>query len=154
MSANPTGLLHVGTARGAAIGDSICRILSFAGYDVTREYYINDAGNQIDHLAESILARYKQLFGLKAELPEDGYHGEDIIFVANKIAEEVGDKLDAADKSEVEADLKALKDLVDAHQQADEMSESDVAAMKAAFANGYSVSDNDLADKLVESFAI
>ena len=93
VSANPTGDLHVGHARGAAIGDSICRIMEFAGYDVTREYYINDAGNQIDHLAESILARYKQAFGLKCEMPEDGYHGEDIIYVANKIKEEVGDKL-------------------------------------------------------------
>ena len=78
VSANPTGDLHVGHARGAAIGDSICRIMSFAGYEVTREYYINDAGNQIDHLAESILARYKALFGIKAEVPEDGYHGQDI----------------------------------------------------------------------------
>ena len=93
VSANPTGDLHVGHARGAAIGDSICRIMEFAGYDVTREYYINDAGNQIDHLAESILARYKQLLGIKAELPEDGYHGQDIVFVAQKIVDEVGDKL-------------------------------------------------------------
>ena len=58
VSANPTGLLHVGTARGAAIGDSICRILEYAGYDVTREYYINDAGSQITNLALSIQARY------------------------------------------------------------------------------------------------
>ncbi len=93
VSANPTGDLHVGHARGAAIGDSICRIMDFAGYDVTREYYINDAGNQIDHLAESIFARYKQELGLDAEVPEDGYHGEDIILVAKKIIEEVGDKL-------------------------------------------------------------
>ena len=93
VSANPTGDLHVGHARGAAIGDSICRIMSFAGYDVTREYYINDAGNQIDHLAESILARYKQLFGIKCEVPEDGYHGEDIAVIAKQIREEVGDKL-------------------------------------------------------------
>ena len=93
VSANPTGDLHVGHARGAAIGDSICRILSFAGYDVTREYYINDAGNQIDHLAESILARYKALFGIKAEVPEDGYHGQDIITIAEIIKNEVGDKL-------------------------------------------------------------
>ena len=93
VSANPTGDLHVGHARGAAIGDSICRIMEFAGYDVTREYYINDAGNQIDHLAESILARYKELLGIKAEVPEDGYHGQDIIYVAQKIIDEVGDKL-------------------------------------------------------------
>ena len=93
VSANPTGDLHVGHARGAAIGDSICRILSFAGYDVTREYYINDAGNQIDHLAESILVRYKNLFGIDAEFPEDGYHGEDIIEIAKIIKDEVGDSL-------------------------------------------------------------
>jgi arginyl-tRNA synthetase len=67
--------------------------MEFAGYNVTREYYINDAGNQIDHLAESILARYKQLLGIDAELPEDGYHGQDIIFVAQKIVDEIGDKL-------------------------------------------------------------
>ena len=93
VSANPTGDLHVGHARGAAIGDTLCRIMQFAGYDVTREYYINDAGNQIDHLAESILARYKELFGLKVEFPEDGYHGQDIIYVAQKIKDEVGDRL-------------------------------------------------------------
>ena len=93
VSANPTGDLHVGHARGAAIGDSICRIMEFAGYDITREYYINDAGNQIDHLAESILARYKELLGIPAEVPEDGYHGQDIIYVAKKIIEEVGDTL-------------------------------------------------------------
>ena len=92
VSANPTGDLHVGHARGAAIGDSISRILSFDGYDVTREYYINDAGNQIDHLGESIEARYKEILGLPFTLPEDGYHGEDVKRVAQKIYEEVGDK--------------------------------------------------------------
>ena len=93
VSANPTGDLHVGHARGAAIGDSICRIMAFAGYDITREYYINDAGNQIDHLAESILSRYKELLGIPNEFPEDGYHGQDIYYVAQKIIDEVGDKL-------------------------------------------------------------
>ena len=92
VSANPTGLLHVGTARGAAIGDSICRILDFAGYKVTREYYINDAGSQITNLALSIQARYKELFGLEASIPEDGYAGQDIIDIAKLIKEEIGDK--------------------------------------------------------------
>ena len=92
VSANPTGLLHVGTARGAAIGDSICRILDFAGYQVTREYYINDAGSQITNLALSIQARYKELFGLEASIPEDGYAGQDIIDIAKLIKEEIGDK--------------------------------------------------------------
>ena len=91
VSANPTGDLHVGHARGAAIGDAISRILEFNGYDVTREYYINDAGNQIDHLGESIEARYKEILGLPFTLPEDGYHGEDVKLVAKKIYEEVGD---------------------------------------------------------------
>ena len=91
VSANPTGLLHVGTARGAAIGDSICRILDYAGYDVTREYYINDAGSQITNLALSIEARYKELFALEASIPEDGYAGQDIIDIAKQIKEEIGD---------------------------------------------------------------
>ena len=93
VSANPTGLLHVGTARGAAYGDSLSRILEFAGYDVTREYYINDAGVQIKHLGESAEARYKELLGLPFELPEDGYHGEDVKNIAMKIKEEYGDHL-------------------------------------------------------------
>jgi len=99
VSANPTGDLHIGHARGAAIGDSLCRILSFAGYDVTREYYINDAGNQIDHLAESIDARYKELFGLPFTLPEDGYHGVDIVNIAKQIKDEIGDKAFTMDDS-------------------------------------------------------
>ena len=93
VSANPTGLLHVGTARGAAYGDSLCRILDFAGYDVTREYYINDAGVQILHLGESVEARYKELLGLPFELPEDGYHGEDVKDVAKQILAESGNNL-------------------------------------------------------------
>ena len=92
VSANPTGDLHVGHARGAAIGDSICRILTFAGYNVTREYYINDAGSQITHLAESLLERYKEAMGLPFELPEDGYHGEDVKLIAEQIYQEIGDK--------------------------------------------------------------
>jgi len=93
VSANPTGLLHVGTARGAAIGDSIARLLEFSGYKVTREYYINDAGVQITHLGESIEERYKQLLGLPFELPEDGYHGEDVFDIAKQLKAEYGDDL-------------------------------------------------------------
>ena len=72
VSANPTGILHVGTARGAAVGDSLARMLDASGYDVTREYYINDAGNQITNLGLSIQARYMNLFGIEKEIPEDG----------------------------------------------------------------------------------
>jgi arginyl-tRNA synthetase len=87
VSANPTGDLHLGHARGAAIGDSLCRILSAAGYDVTREYYINDAGNQINNLAKSTIARYEQLLGMDTEMPEDGYFGEDIKDIAKELVD-------------------------------------------------------------------
>lgn len=93
VSANPTGSLHLGHARGAAVGDAICNILESAGYEVTREYYINDAGNQIDNLAHSIEARYKQALGMEAEMPEDGYYGEDIIQIGGELARTEGDRL-------------------------------------------------------------
>jgi len=93
VSANPTGSLHLGHARGAAVGDALCNLLEFAGYDVTREYYINDAGNQIANLAASIEARYRQALGLDAEMPEDGYYGDDIKQFAKELAEKEGDRL-------------------------------------------------------------
>ena len=92
VSANPTGDLHVGHARGAAIGDSLCRILTFNGYSVDREYYINDAGNQITNLAYSLQARYREALGLDFTLPEDGYHGQDIVNIAKDLINEIGDK--------------------------------------------------------------
>ncbi|MDD4584427.1 MAG: arginine--tRNA ligase [Bacilli bacterium] len=92
ISANPTGRLHLGHARQAALGDSLCRILEASGYSVTREYYVNDAGNQIHNLTLSVKARYLQLCGKEAVLPEDGYHGEDIIEIAKKLYDEYGDK--------------------------------------------------------------
>lgn len=92
VSANPTGDLHCGHARGAAWGDALCRIMEKAGYDVTREYYVNDAGNQIDMLAESMYARYCELFGVEYPLPENGYHAQDIVEVAKKIKEKDGDQ--------------------------------------------------------------
>lgn len=100
VSANPTGQLHVGHARGAAWGDSLSRIMSFAGYDVLREYYINDLGNQILMLSHSLYARYKQAFGMEAPLPEDGYHGPDIIEIANDVKESEGDKWLSAPEEE------------------------------------------------------
>lgn len=92
VSANPTGDLHLGHARGAAVGDSLCNILAKAGYDVSREYYINDAGNQINNLALSVEARYFQALGLEKDMPEGGYHGADIIGIGKTLAEEFGDK--------------------------------------------------------------
>ncbi|MBB6691827.1 arginine--tRNA ligase [Cohnella xylanilytica] len=93
VSANPTGSLHLGHARGAAVGDALCSLLDFAGYDVTREYYINDAGKQVANLAASIEARYRQALGQSAEMPEDGYYGEDIVGFAKELAEKEGDRL-------------------------------------------------------------
>ncbi|MGM0853808.1 MAG: arginine--tRNA ligase [Bacillota bacterium] len=92
VSANPTGDLHLGHARGAAVGDSLCNVLEKAGYKVTREYYINDAGNQIHNLAISVEARYFQALGEDKAMPEDGYHGADIIGIGKKLAEEFGSK--------------------------------------------------------------
>lgn len=100
VSANPTGDLHCGHARGAAWGDALCRILSEAGFDVTREYYVNDAGNQIDMLAESMYSRYCELFGVEYPLPKNGYHAQDIVEVAKKIKELDGDKWLNKDRSE------------------------------------------------------
>ena len=100
VSANPTGDLHLGHARGAAVGDTLCNVLSKAGYDVSREYYINDAGNQINNLAISIEARYFQALGLDKEMPADGYHGEDIIGIGKTLAKEYGDKYVNVDEKE------------------------------------------------------
>ncbi|KGE19882.1 arginine--tRNA ligase [Paenibacillus wynnii] len=93
VSANPTGSLHLGHARGAAVGDALCNVLDFAGYKVSREYYINDAGNQVANLCRSIETRYLQELGQPAEMPEDGYHGEDIKGFARELVLEKGDSL-------------------------------------------------------------
>lgn len=95
VSANPTGILHLGTARGAAYGSNLANIMSFAGYDVTKEYYINDAGNQIINLGVSLKERYKGLCGLEENMPEDGYYGSEIIDIAKIIFDKYGNsKLD------------------------------------------------------------
>ena len=91
VSANPTGTLHLGHARGAALGDCLARLYKKSGYDVTREYYVNDAGVQIDHLADSLKARYLQEFGIECDVPDDGYHGPEIIALAKELKEKVGD---------------------------------------------------------------
>ena len=92
VSANPTGPLHVGHGRGAAVGSALANLMKAAGYNVTREYYINDAGNQIENLAASVNARYLALMGVECEFPENGYHGADIIDTAKRIVKIYGDK--------------------------------------------------------------
>ena len=94
VSANPTGPMHMGNARGGVLGDALAEVLHCAGADVWREFYVNDAGNQIEKFAASIDARYRQrILGEDAvEFPEDGYHGEDIIALANGFYDKEGDK--------------------------------------------------------------
>lgn len=92
VSVNPTGEPHLGHARGAAYGDALCNVLTAAGNDVEREYYINDAGNQIDNLALSIEARYLEELGETAEIPEGGYFGADIVNIAKELVAKYGDK--------------------------------------------------------------
>ncbi len=92
VSANPTGPMHIGNARGGALGDCLAEVLSYAGFKTEREFYINDAGNQINKFALSLDLRYKQLFRDGIEMPEDSYHGEDIVNHAKAFAEIYGDK--------------------------------------------------------------
>lgn len=92
VSVNPTGLLHLGHARGAAYGDVLCNVLTATGHEVEREYYINDAGNQIDNLALSIEARYFEALGKEGNMPENGYQGQDIVKIAEMIVSEDGEK--------------------------------------------------------------
>ena len=90
VSANPTGDLHIGHARNAAVGDSLANILIAAGYDVTREYYINDAGNQITNLARSIETRFFEALGdTSHEMPTDGYNGKDIVEIGKDLAKNI-----------------------------------------------------------------
>ena len=93
VSANPTGILHMGNARGGAYGDSLARIMKFCGYDVTKEYYLNDAGNQINKLANSIRSRYLSKCGIDNDFPENGYPGKEIYDIAEIVYEEYNDGL-------------------------------------------------------------
>ena len=108
VSANPTGPLHVGHGRGAAAGSALVNLLRAAGYDVESEYYINDAGNQMNILAASVNARYLELLGKEVTFPENGYHGADIIDTAKRIIKKDGDKYLALSEGER---LEIFKDL-------------------------------------------
>ena len=101
VSSNPTGPLHVGHGRGAAVGDAVANILSFCGYDVQKEYYINDSGRQIETLGRSVFLRYREMFGQKVKFPEECYQGEYIRHLASEIKAEKGDTL--LDQPEEEA---------------------------------------------------
>ncbi len=105
VSANPTGPMHMGNARGGALGDSMAAVLDFAGFDVTREFYLNDAGNQIEKFAQSLQARYLQLCGIDVPFSEEWYQGEDIKQRAAEFIEKYGDSFVEAEE---EARKKAL----------------------------------------------
>ena len=100
VSANPTGPMHIGNARGGALGDCLASVLDFAGYKTEREFYINDAGNQINKFGLSLDLRYLQLFRDDIEMPEDSYHGADIVAHAKAFAEIHGDKYVNEDEAE------------------------------------------------------
>ena len=100
VSANPTGPMHIGNARGGAIGDCLASVLDWAGFSVNREFYVNDAGNQIEKFATSLEVRYLQHYDTSIELPEDAYHGQDIVEHAENFIKEYGDKYVNADSKE------------------------------------------------------
>ena len=108
VSANPTGNLHMGNARGGAIGDTLANVLHYAGYDVEREFYINDAGNQIEIFAESLEARYLQLSGQNVTFPENGYAGQDVVDTVKSIRAREGDSLLQVDSRERQQRLVAM----------------------------------------------
>ena len=100
VSANPTGPMHIGNARGGAIGDCLSSVLEWAGYEVSREFYVNDAGNQIEKFATSLEVRYLQIYKDGIEMPEDAYKGADITAHAQAFAEEYGDKFVEAESAD------------------------------------------------------
>jgi len=130
VSANPTGYLHFGHARNAAVGDSLSRILKYSGYEVTKEFYINDAGRQMDLLGESVLVRYKQLFDIDIDIPEDGYQAEYIADIAKELKSQKDDSLLSLAEDEAQTICKDFayeillneikKDLLDAGIEFDE----------------------------------
>lgn len=133
VSANPTGPLHVGHGRGAAVGSSLANLLKAAGYDVEREYYINDAGNQMNILAESVNARYLELLGKEVEFPENGYHGHDIVETAQRIIDKYGDKFLAMDEAERMEEFKTIA----YHEKLEKLKE-DLAVFNVHFDNWFS----------------
>ncbi len=108
VSSNPTGPMHMGNARLGALGDSLSEVLKYAGYDVCKEFYINDAGNQIKKFSESLASRYLQIFDSDEKFPEDGYHGDDIKDLAFQFEKIHGDSFVRKDRSDLEARICAF----------------------------------------------
>lgn len=131
VSANPTGYLHFGHGRNAVVGDTISRILRFSGFDVTNEFYINDAGRQMDLLGESVLCRYRQLLGTECDMPEGGYQGEYVSEIALELRDRYGD--DLADKPD---SIKICMDF--AYRKLLEEIKKDLQDIGVSFQNWYS----------------
>ena len=108
VSANPTGPIHYGGARNAALGDGLANVLEAAGYTVQREFYVNDAGNQFGYFIESLYARYAELLGQSVPFPENGYPGEYLIDYARQVIDEYGDKFLHMDKAAALAELREI----------------------------------------------
>ncbi|MEE8598499.1 MAG: arginine--tRNA ligase, partial [Dehalococcoidales bacterium] len=108
VSVNPTGPLHVGHGRGAVLGSALASVLTAAGYKVEKEYYINDAGNQIDVFNRSLYARYQQCLGIDAEMPADGYHGDYMVDLAKEIIAEDGERFQNLPESEFVSELRRV----------------------------------------------
>ncbi|MCF8067619.1 MAG: arginine--tRNA ligase [Desulfobacterales bacterium] len=150
VSANPTGPLHVGHGRGAAVGDSVARILAFNGYDVKKEYYINDSGRQIRTLGTSVFLRYRSLFGDDVEFPEDCYQGEYIIDMARAIKADRGRELIEITEEEAIAYCARLAadSILDGIR-------SDLESFGITFDNWFSeqsLFDNGMVDKALKAF--
>lgn len=135
VSANPTGPMHVGHGRGAAVGDTIANLLAKTGHNVTREFYINDAGSQVEKLAESVHARYLNQLGIEAQFPEDGYPGEYVNEVAQKLKEKHGEKFKSIKGAfDDEERVFAIKELL-------ELIRNDLEGFGVYFDNWFSESD-------------
>lgn len=157
VSANPTGYLHFGHARNAAVGDSISRILSFCGYEVEKEFYINDAGMQMEMLGKSVLARYREITGNDFTLPEDGYRGEYVIEIARRIHGEKNGQLEKLPSHEAENFCRdyAYSFLLDEIKK-------DLADLRVEFDNWYSEKEKihdlkkleEIEEKLMEKLAL
>jgi len=143
VSANPTGPLHVGHGRGAAVGQAVARLLDAVGYDVVSEYYINDAGRQMKLLGASVHARYQELSGQAVEFPEDGYHGAYITAVAERVKQKLGDKSRELAPADLEAQCRAF-----AYQEILGLIRDDLTSFGIAFQSWFSEAS------LIESRAV
>lgn len=145
VSANPTGPLHVAHGRGAALGDGMASLLDWTGYEVEREFYVNDAGVQMQLLGESLEARWRQVRGESAELPEGGYHGEYILELARTVDAEHGEQLAAMTTEER---IALLRDLGSRSLRAQQ--EADLREFRVYFDNFYSEMSLYQEDKVAE----